>query len=43
MNAKTRARMFREAWVDRDLSWLEFIRRVLALSLDERVRLLERL
>jgi polyphosphate kinase len=43
MNAKTRARMFREAWVDRDLSWLEFNRRVLAESLDERVRLLERL
>ena len=35
--------MFREAWVDRDLSWLEFNRRVLAESLDERVRLLERL
>jgi polyphosphate kinase len=43
MNAKTRHRMLQEAWVDRDLSWLEFNRRVLAEALDERVPLLERL
>lgn len=35
--------MLKEAWVDRDLSWLEFNRRVLAQALDERVPLLERL
>jgi len=35
--------MLREAWVDRDLSWLEFNRRVLAEALDERTPLLERL
>ena len=29
-------------WVDRDLSWLEFNRRVLAEALDERTPLLER-
>src|SRR5215475_12131729 len=38
---------FREAlstvWVDRDLSWLEFNRRVLAEAMDERTPLLERL
>ena len=43
MDAKTRARMLREAWFDRDLSWLEFNRRVLAEAFDERVPLLERL
>jgi polyphosphate kinase len=31
-----------EAWLDRDLSWLEFNRRVLAEALDERNPLLER-
>jgi polyphosphate kinase len=31
------------AWVDRDLAWLEFNRRVLAEALDERTPLLERL
>jgi polyphosphate kinase len=35
--------MFREAWFDRDLSWLEFNRRVLSEAHDERVPLLERL
>ena len=30
-------------WLDRDLSWLEFNRRVLAEALDDRTRLLERL
>jgi polyphosphate kinase len=42
MDARQRVRMLREAWVDRDLSWLEFNRRVLAEALDERTRLLER-
>ena len=32
-----------EAWLDRDLSWLEFNRRVLQEALDDRNRLLERL
>jgi polyphosphate kinase len=41
---KTRQRDFtREAWFDRDLSWLEFNRRVLAEALDDRTPLLERL
>jgi polyphosphate kinase len=31
-----------EAWIDRDLSWLEFNRRVLHEALDERTPLLER-
>ena len=31
-----------EAWIDRDLSWLEFNRRVLQEALDERTPLLER-
>jgi polyphosphate kinase len=43
MDTKLRARMMTEAWFDRDLSWLEFNRRVLAEALDERVPLLERL
>jgi polyphosphate kinase len=29
-------------WIDRDLSWIEFNRRVLAEALDERTPLLER-
>jgi len=43
MDTKTRTGMLREAWLDRDLSWLEFNRRVLAEALDERTPLLERL
>jgi polyphosphate kinase len=43
MTTRTRTRMLKEAWVDRDLSWLEFNRRVLAEAVDERVPLLERL
>jgi polyphosphate kinase len=43
MDAKTRNRMLKEAWFDRDLGWLEFNRRVLAEAFDERVPLLERL
>jgi polyphosphate kinase len=35
--------LLREAWFDRDLSWLEFNRRVLSEALDERTPLLERL
>src|SRR5262245_5328046 len=31
-----------DAWLDRDLSWLEFNRRVLQEALDDRNRLLER-
>jgi len=38
-----RQAMLREAWLDRDLSWLEFNRRVLSEALDERTPLLERL
>jgi polyphosphate kinase len=38
-----RQTMLREAWFDRDLSWLEFNRRVLSEALDERTPLLERL
>ena len=34
---------FQELWLDRDLGWLEFNRRVLAEALDERTPLLERL
>ena len=34
---------FQELWLDRDLAWLEFNRRVLAEALDERTPLLERL
>jgi polyphosphate kinase len=39
----TRQALLREAWVDRDVSWLEFNRRVLNEALDERTPLLERL
>jgi polyphosphate kinase len=38
-----RKALLRDAWVDRDLSWLEFNRRVLSQALDERTPLLERL
>jgi polyphosphate kinase len=38
-----RKALLREAWVDRDLSWLEFNRRVLSEALDDRTPLLERL
>ena len=38
-----RQALLREAWIDRDLSWLEFNRRVLSEALDERTPLLERL
>src|SRR5262245_13867208 len=34
---------FQQLWLDRDLTWLEFNRRVLAEALDERTPLLERL
>ena len=37
-----RQALLREAWLDRDLSWLEFNRRVLSEALDERTPLLER-
>lgn len=46
MNKDSRSRrqaLLREAWLDRDLSWLEFNRRVLSEALDERTPLLERL
>ncbi|MCC7199008.1 MAG: polyphosphate kinase 1 [Gammaproteobacteria bacterium] len=35
--------LLKEAWFDRDLSWLEFNRRVLSEALDDRTPLLERL
>ena len=38
-----RPALLREAWIDRDVSWLEFNRRVLSEALDERTPLLERL
>jgi polyphosphate kinase len=38
-----RQALLREAWIDRDVSWLEFNRRVLNEALDERTPLLERL
>jgi polyphosphate kinase len=38
-----REALLREAWVDRDVSWLEFNRRVLSEALDARTPLLERL
>ncbi|RPI12707.1 MAG: polyphosphate kinase 1 [Lysobacterales bacterium] len=41
---KTRRKeLLKAAWFDRDLSWLEFNRRVLSEALDERTPLLERL
>ena len=40
--AATVAGLCRHAWLDRDLSWLEFNRRVLQEALDGRNRLLER-
>lgn len=46
MNMDGRSRrqaLLREAWLDRDESWLEFNRRVLSEALDERTPLLERL
>ncbi len=43
MDSKLRGRMLQEAWFDRDLSWMEFNRRVLSQALDERTPLLERL
>ena len=46
MNKEQRSRreeLLREAWFDRDLSWLEFNRRVLSQALDERTPPLERL
>jgi polyphosphate kinase len=39
----TRKALLRDAWFDRDLSWLEFNRRVLSEALDDRTPLLERL
>jgi polyphosphate kinase len=36
-------RILEDLWLDRDLAWLEFNRRVLAEALDERTPLLERL
>jgi len=42
-NRSRRKALLREAWVDRDLSWLEFNRRVLSQALDDRTPLLERL
>ena len=39
---RTTREMTRRAWLDRDLSWLEFNRRVLSEALDERNPLLER-
>ena len=42
-NGASRKAFLREAWFDRDLSWLEFNRRVLSEALDDRTPLLERL
>src|SRR3954447_18273440 len=42
VSSVARAHGLGAAWVDRDLSWLEFNRRVLQEALDERTPLLER-
>ena len=42
LSAATREEWLPSVWFDRDLSWLEFNRRVLAEALDERTPLLER-
>jgi polyphosphate kinase len=41
-SGRTTGELVRHAWLDRDLSWLEFNRRVLSEALDERNPLLER-
>ena len=41
-SGRTTGDLVRNAWLDRDLSWLEFNRRVLSEALDERNPLLER-
>ncbi|MFI4876319.1 MAG: polyphosphate kinase 1, partial [Blastopirellula sp. JB062] len=42
VSAADEPKTWRDAWFDRDLSWLEFNRRVLYQALDERTPLLER-
>ena len=41
-NPSSTAQSLAAVWIDRDLSWLEFNRRVLAEAVDERTPLLER-